>query len=467
MKKLLAFSVALCCTSSIAIAENWTHWRGPLGNGVSETAQPPTQWSETQNVKWKVEIPGKGSGSPIIWENKVFVISAVPTGNSGAAAGGASESRGAAGGRGQGAGSRGQGGRAGRGPGGPGGRGGRGGRGGGGPLPNLDFKVFCYDRSNGTLLWEQTATNATPHQATHSTNGFASASPCTDGEHVYVNFGSRGLYCYSMDGELKWSRTDLGKMETRNAFGEGSSPTLVGNKLILPWDHEGASAIYALNKGSGETIWKTPRDEPTCWATPLIVENGGTQQIIMNGQNYARAYDLESGKELWRCGGQTDRPVASAVVHNEMVFIGSGYRGSFLGAFKLDGSGDIAGTNNVAWTVNRDTPDIASPLLSEGRIYFFKGKSGILSCLDAATGKPHYNASRVNGLGTMIYASPIAAGGNVYLTDREGTTVVIKDGPKLEIVATNSLGETIDATPAPVDNELFIRGEKHLFCISN
>lgn len=269
-----------------------------------------------------------------------------------------------------------------------------------------------------------------------------------------------------MSGDQVWSRTDFGKMETRNAFGEGSSPTLVGEKLIVPWDHEGSSSIYALDKKTGKTIWKTERDEPTCWATPLIVDSNGGQQIIMNGQNYARAYDLETGRELWRCGGQTDRPVASAVTHNDMVFIGSGYRGSFLGAFKLNGSGDIAGTDNVAWTVDRDTPDIASPLLSDGRIYFFKGKSGILTCLDAESGNPYYTASRVSGLGSMIYASPIAAGGNIYLTDREGTTVVIKDGPTLEIVATNNVGETVDATPAPVDDELFIRGEKHLFCIA-
>ena len=185
----------------------------------------------------------------------------------------------------------------------------------------------------------------------------------------------------------------------------------------------------------------------------------------MNGQTCARSYDLETGKELWRCGGQTERPVACPVAADGLVFVGSGHRGSFLAAFRPDGKGDIEGTQHVVWTTNRDTPDIASLLLSSGRLYFHKGKTGILTCVDAATGKPHFEASRVAGLNSL-YASPIAAGGYIFSTDRSCTTVVIKDSDKLEIVATNSVGETVDATPAPVDNELFIRGEQHLFCIS-
>ncbi len=333
-------------------------------------------------------------------------------------------------------------------------------------MPELEFVLFCFDRSDGSVRWKKVATVATPHQATHSTNGFASASPCTDGKHVYAHFGSRGLYCYTMDGTLKWKRTDFPPMTTRNSFGEGSSPTIAGNMIIVPWDHEGDSFLYALNKLTGETIWKTPRDEPTCWATPLVVEHAGEQQIVMNGQNYARAYELQSGKELWRCGGQTERPVASAVADDDLVIVGSGFRGSFIGAFHLDGRGDIEDSKSVVWTIDRDTPDIASPLLSAGRVYFHKGKAGLLSCVDAATGRPYYTASRLPDINTT-YASPIAAGGHVYLTGRSGTTVVIKDAEELNIVSTNSVGEGVDATPAPVDNQLFIRGEKHLFCIES
>jgi len=269
-----------------------------------------------------------------------------------------------------------------------------------------------------------------------------------------------------MEGERVWSRNDFGKMQARNQFGEGSSPTLSGDTLLLPWDHEGPSALYAINKLTGQTIWKAERDEPTCWATPLVVEVEGQKQVVMNGQTCARSYDLETGRELWRCGGQTQRPVASAVAGHGLVFVGSGFRGSFLAAFRPDGSGDIEGSDHVVWSVDRDTPDIPSPLLSGDRLYFFKAKSGILSCFDAKTGTPHYSAVRVPDLDGAIYASPIAANGFVYLTDRNGTTVVIRDADQFEVVAANSVGETVDATPAPVDGELFIRGERHLFCIS-
>jgi len=414
MLKAIPFLLLLTVGTASVPAGNWTHWRGPTGNGTAPEATPPVQWSATENVKWKVEVPGLGSGSPIIWQDQVFVTSAVPVENA---------------------------------------------TGGGDPVH--EFVLYCYDRATGRLNWKRVANREQPHEGTHSTNGFASASPCTDGERVYAHFGSRGLYCYTMEGEPVWKR-DLGDMTCRGTFGEGSSPTLAGDKIVVPWDHEGQSHLFALDKRTGETIWDVERDEPTCWATPLVIEHNGNEQIIMNGQNYARAYDLETGRELWRCGGQTQRPVACPVTADGLVFIGSGFRGSFLGAFRPSGSGDIAGSANVVWTIERDTPDIASFLLSEGRLYFYKAKSGLLTCVDAKTGEPHYSTQRI-GLGT-IYASPVAANGYVYLTDRDGKTVVIEDSPELKVVATNTVDETVDSTPAPVDNQMFVRGEKHLFC---
>ena len=420
---LLASAFLCFAFTSNLHAENWGHWRGSTGNGVSLDAKPPTSWSETENVKWKVAIPGRGSGSPIVWADRVFVVTAV---NSGSVSGNQSQS---------------------------------------GSRSTLDYVVMCFARGNGALLWKQVAATATPHEGKHSTNGYASASPCTDGKHLYAHFGSRGLYCYTMGGELKWSRTDFPPMTTRGTFGEGSSPTLAGNLVIVPWDHEGSSFLYGLDKLTGKTVWKVERDEPSCWATPFVIAVGGKTQIVMNGQTSARSYDVETGNELWRCGGQTQRPVASAVGANGIVYVGSGFRGSFLGAFRVNGSGDIEGTKAVAWSVDRDTPDIASPLLSDGRLYYHKGKSGLLTCLDAVSGKPHYTATRIPEVNST-YASPIAAGGHVYLTGRGGNTVVIEDSDQLQIVSTNSLGEPVDATPAAVGNELFIRGQNHLFCIS-
>ena len=408
-----------------AFCGNWGHWRGEGGNGVSTDAAPPTTWSATENVKWKVPIPGRGSGSPVVWEDKVFVVSAVDadddSGRPGMRSGWAEGEN------------------------------------------ELRFVLYCFDRETGDLVWERTAIQTRPHEPTHETNSFASASPCTDGEHVWAHFGSQGLYCYTLAGEKVWER-DFGEMRTRNEFGEGSSPALVGDRLIVPWDHEGPSYVYALDKRTGETLWETSRDEPSCWSTPLAVEQGGALQIVMNGENFARAYDFATGEELWRCGGQTQRPAASPVAADGLVFLASGFRGSFGGAFRLDGSGDIEGTERVAWSVSRNTPDIASPVLSGGRIYYYKGKSGLLTCVDATTGEPYYQTERI-GL-RNIYASPVAAGGYVYLSDRSGKTVVIEDSEELKIVATNDIGETIDATPAPVGSELFIRGDDHLFCIA-
>jgi len=378
------------------------------------------EWSATKNVKWKSPVPGRGSGSPVIWEDQVFVVSAVAD---------------------------------------DGGRGFDGER-----LSKLAFKIFCYDRETGKLRWEKTATTAIPHQGTHSTNGFASASPCTNGKHVYAHFGSRGLYSYTMEGEFVWKRDDFGKMDTRNDFGEGSSPTLAGDKLLVPWDHEGPSALYALNRLTGKTIWKTERDEPTNWSTPFVVEHDGSKQVIMNGQNFARSYDLESGEELWRVAGKAQRPVTSAVAIDGLAIVASGFRGSYGGAFRLGGRGDLKASNHVAWSWDKNTPDLASPLLSGNLLYLHKAKSATLSCVNPLTGESYYTASRIPGLSTL-YASPVSAGGHVYITGRSGTTVVIKDGKKLEIVATNSVDEGVDATPAPVDNQLFIRGERHLFCI--
>ncbi len=422
MNRLIPLCVlATLWVTTFAQAENWPHWRGPSPDGIltgnpPAAANPPVEWSVDKNVRWKVAVPGAGSGSPVVWEDQVFVTTAIPTGNAS------------------------------------------------GRLPELDFVTMAVDRKTGEINWKEVAVRATPHQATHSTNGFASASPCTDGELVYSHFGSRGLYAYTIDGKPVWKRDDLGQMQTRNDFGEGSSPTIAGDKLLVPWDHEGDSFLFCLNKATGETIWKTPRDEPTCWATPMVIKHDDKYQVVMNGQTMARSYDLTTGEELWRCGGQTQRPVATPVANETSVFVGSGFRGSFLASFDPSGRGDVEGTSNVQWSIHRDTPDIASLLLSGDRLYFHKAKTGLISCVNAATGKPNFTTQRVPAIRTT-YASPVAAGGNVYLTGRGGTVVVIKDSDNFEVVAENSLGEGIDATPAVCDDEIFVRTSKHLFCI--
>ncbi len=416
--RAVVLAACMGCFLARSDAEDWMHWRGPLGTGASPTAKPPIRWSNTENVKWKTPVPGLGSGSPIVVGKRVYVVSAVPLDDKLSPR----------------------------------------------SQTEYEFCLFCFDRETGEFIFKMVATTARPHQATHETNGFASASPCTDGLYVYAHFGSRGLYCYTLSGQLVWKRDDFGLMQTRNDFGEGSSPTIAGDLLIVPWDHEGQSHLYALDKRTGVTVWDTVRDEPTNWSTPLIVPMpNGESQVVMNGQNFARGYDLKTGQELWRCAGQTERPVASAVAGDGLVFVTSGFRGSFLGAFRLDGRGNLEGTPAVAWTLDRDTPDIASPLLSNGRIYFHKAKTGLISCYEAQTGKPCFQSERVDAI-NITYASPVAANGYVYMTGRNGVTVVIEDAPEFKQVAVNKLGEPIDATPALADKQIFIRGEKNLYC---
>lgn len=410
--------VALLTVS--AQADNWPNWRGPTENGVAPNASPPTEWSAAKNVKWRVPLSSKENSSPIIWEDQVFVVATeiVKPGQ------------------------------------------------GEELLPELAFNLLSFDRNTGSLRWKQTAVITRPHQKAHDTSGFAAASPCTDGEHVYAYFGSRGLYCYTMDGVPVWKRDDFGKMETLNRFGEGASASLHGDAIIVPFDHEGQSALHLLNKHNGDTIWKVDRDEPTGWCTPMVSEQDGRKQIIMNGHNFARGYDFESGKELWRCSGQTKRPICTAVVGDGLVYVSSGFQGDFMGAFRLDGIGDIGGTDQVAWTINQYMCDMTSPLLTNGRLYYHQRKTANLSCADATTGEVLFGPERLPGLETsQAYASPIAAGGYVFVTGTNGTTVVIKDAPSLEVVATNSIDEFVGGTPAAVDDELFIRGDANLYCI--
>jgi outer membrane protein assembly factor BamB len=398
----------------LVYADNWGHWRGVDGNGMAVNVDPPTEFGPSKNLKWRVSIPGRSSGSPVVWEDQVFVVTAAPIPGQGA---------------------------------------------------RLSFRVYCFDRETGKAVWEKTAIEAVPHAPTHSTNTFASASPCTDGQHVYAHFGSQGLFCYTMQGDLVWSK-QFGKMTIRNGFGEGSSPTLVDDMIIVPWDHESGSKLFALNKLTGESIWEIKRDEPTCWATPLIAaDSTGRRQIVMNGQRAARGYDLLTGEELWKCGGQTQRPCASAVAKDGIAYVASGFRGSFVGAFDMTGKGDLKGTQYVKWTSNRNTPDVASPALSENRMYYYKDKTGLLTCVDILTGKELFAAARIPGVNST-YASPVVANGFVYLTDRQGKITVIKDTDKVEVVATNELEEGVDATPAFVGNQLFIRSDSALYCFA-
>jgi outer membrane protein assembly factor BamB len=426
-------AVILTATSAVsAIAvDEWPMWRGPLGTGVAPSADPPIEWSESKNVKWKVEIPGRGSSSPVIWGDRIYLLTAIPAGI------GAAEAHKP--------------------------------RGGISPRTAHQFKVLAINRADGKVVWERTAVEEVPHEASHQDNGtWASSSAVTDGQHVIASFESRGIYCYDMNGTLVW-RKDLGDKQMRNEFGEGSTPALHGNTLVVVWDHyvPGGSFIVALDKRTGEERWRVKRDEIDTWATPAIVEEGGRTHVIVPGMNRLRSYDLSTGAVLWETAGLTMNPIPSPVVGEGMVFATSGFRGNSLKAIKLAGAkGDITGTPNVVWTLDRDTPYVPSPLLYNGILYILKTNNGLLSAFDAKTGAPHYQLQRLEKA-PNVFASPVAASGRVYIPGRDGTTVVLKHGPTFEPIAENTLDDGFDASPALVEREMYMRGYRYLYRISH
>ena len=407
----------------------WAQWRGPHATGVSKTANPPLEWSETQNIRWKIEILGRGSASPVVWGDRIFLVTAVPIDAS------LEESHTPLGGF--------------------------------RPRKMHRFVVMAIDRSDGSVIWERTATEDTPHEATHQDNGtWSSGSASTDGERVYAYFESRGLYVYDMDGALVWEK-DLGDKGMRNQFGEGSTPALYEDRLVIVWDHLGGqSFVVVLDKNTGEEVWRTDRDEIDTWATPLVVEHDGREQVIVPGMNRLRSYDLQNGEIVWESEGLTMNPIPSPVGADGMVFAMSGFRGNNLKAIRLAGaSGDITGTDRIAWELTRDTPYVPSPLLYDNMLYFLKTNSGILSAFDAETGKPYYALQRLEGV-PNVFASPVGAAGRVYLPGRDGTTLVIRHGNEYEILASNTLDDGFDASPALVDNEILLRGYRYLYSIA-
>jgi outer membrane protein assembly factor BamB len=433
----LSSSLLLGSVPSPEAAQFWPQWRGPLATGAAPSADPPVTWSETQNLKWKTKIPGFGSATPIVWGDRVFVLSAVGTGKKpdGKSAEAAASS-----------------------PSG-GGRGMRSEQ----PTQVYQFVVLCLDRKTGKTLWQKVAREELPHEGHHQTHGFASASPLTDGKNLYAYFGSRGLHCYDLDGKLQWTN-DFGRMETKNDFGEGASPALHGDAIVVVWDHEGEDFITALDKRTGKTLWRTSRDEGTGWATPLIVENGGKQQVVINATGRVRSYDLATGKELWSSSGQTVNAIPTPVAAGDTVFVTSGFRGSALHAIPLGRTGQLSETDGFRWAHNKNTPYVPSPLLVDGLLYFVAGNDAKLSCLDAKSGAVHYEAERLDGL-FSIYASPVAAEDRIYVLGREGTCLVLKKGPKFEVVAKNKVEDKTDASLALVGKELFLRGHEYLYCI--
>jgi len=431
----LAFS---SLTAALDVADNWPTWRGPTPNGIALKGDPPTEWSETRNVKWKVEIDGSSTSTPIIWGDKLFIQTASPSAEEPKPAAPEATAEG----------------RRRRGP--P-----------RGPTPTVPWKfnVVCLDRNTGEVIWEKTAREEIPHEGHHATGSFASYSPVTDGEKLWASFGSRGLHCYDLDGNQQWS-ADLDQMKIRMRFGEGSSPALAGDAVIVVQDHEGQSKIVAFNKDTGEIIWERDRQEMTSWTTPLVIEHEGKLQIIANATRRIQSYDAETGDVIWECGGMTVNSIPTPVHGFGNVYCTSGFRGSALKAIELGHTGDLTDTDAIKWEVGEGTPYVPSPVLYDDKIYVTSGNKPVISCYNAETGEPYYVEQKIDGLSTL-YASPVGAGGHVYIADRKGNFAVLEHGDDYKVIANNALDDVFDASPVVIGDVLYLKGLKSIYCIAS
>jgi outer membrane protein assembly factor BamB len=408
-------------------AAQWRHWRGPHANGTAPHAQPPLTWSETKHVRWKTPIPGKGSSTPIIWGEQIFLLTAIATERVGPVVALADrlERKTTA------------------------------------PTNIYDFVLLSYDRTTGQERWRRTVTSAVPHEGHHPTHSYAAGSPTTDGQRLYVSFGSRGNYAYTLDGKLLWQR-DLGRLATRLGWGEAVTPVIADDTVILNWDQEVGAAVYALDAATGAIRWKAERpDEKTSWNTPLVVTHQSRTQVIVNGTQKVRSYDLATGKVWWDVGGMTVNAIPSPVAADGVVYVMSGYRGAAAVAVPL---ATTSNSPTPRWRYDKGTPYVPSPALVAGRLWFTQQTVNLLTVLDTQTGTALIDRARLPHV-KSFYASPLAAAGRIYLVDRDGTALVLKQADQLEVLAHNQLDDTFDASPVAVGRDLFLRGERHLYCL--
>ena len=408
---------------NFVFAQNWPQWRGPMRTGAAPEGNPPVEWSEQQNIRWKTRLPGTGFSTPVIWGNDIFVTGAISSET------GSSSRRSVK------------------------------------FTKPVKFVVMAIDRTTGKIKWERLAREEVPHEGRHPTSTEATNSPSTDGKRVYAFFGSRGLYCYTTEGDLLWEK-DFGDMRIAREFGEGSSPALYKDRLIVNWDHEGESFIAALDAATGEEVWRKNRDEGTTWMTPIVVEVAGQAQIITSATNRVRSYNLTTGELIWEADGLTRNVIPSPVSAEGVVYVISGFRGNVLRAIRLAGAkGDVSGSSAVLWSYDQDTPYVPSPLLHGGLLYFLKSNNGILTCLDVSTGKPHYSNQRLEGIGG-IYSSPVGVQDRVYILGRDGVTLVLRHGDEYNVIAKNTLDDKFDSSPAIAGDEIYLRGYIYLYCIA-
>jgi outer membrane protein assembly factor BamB len=433
---LVLLAAVLIVTPALSAQENWPRFRGAAATGVSE--QPlPTRWDSKTNIAWAVDVPGRGWSSPIVWGEQVFVTAVINDNT---------------------------------------------------PQPRKGlyiqdvvgktppgehiWKLYCFDFATGKLRWERVVHQGTPGGPIHLKNTYASETPATDGQHVYVYFGNVGLFCYDLAGNVRWSKK-IEPKKMRLGWGTGSSPVLHGDRLYLVNDNEEQSYLAAIDKRTGQEIWRTERQEKSNWGTPYVWETKGRTEIVTAGTGKVRSYDLD-GKLLWELAGMSSISIPSPFAHDELLFVTSGYvldATRPLYAIKPRATGDIslvdkaASNEAILWSQRQAGPYHPTPVVHGDLLYMLLDR-GFLACYNVRTGAEVYAKQRIDAASDKFTASPWAAAGKIYCLSEDGDTYVVKAGPKFEVLGKNSLEEMCLATPALVRGNIVLRTATKLYRIA-
>lgn len=414
-------------------AAEWPQFRGPQANGLSDEGSPPSEWSDENNLAWMTPIPGRGWSMPIVWGNKVFITTAIETYENGTEF-----------------------------------------EGGGNRDPlSIRCEVHCLDLQTGKTLWDKVAKEGKPTISTHRDNTFASETPVTDGEHLIAYFGMTGIFCYDLMGSLIWEK-DLGTYQIYGNWGTASSPVIHGDLVYVQCDSQDDSFVVALNKHTGDEVWRKPRDEGSGWGSPIIWNNSLRAELVLGGLT-TRSYDPKSGELLWQLKMIDGRSHSSPTPSGDLLVVGNEERankGAGTGgifAVKAGATGDISlasanDTNeSIAWAHPEDWTEASSPLIYQGFVYILNRHGGLVTCYDAETGEKLYK-KRVKDA-KAFWASPFAYNGKVFLQDDTGTVHVLEPAPEYKLLGTNTISDKFWSSAAIASNTLLLRGEKGVYGI--
>ena len=430
MRALLWITLA-----AVAAAQNWPQFRGERASGVADGQNLPAAW----NIVWKTPLPGLGHSSPIVWGDRVFLTTAIsndPNSLFEPILKGPVDLR--------------------------------------TDSSSHQWRVYCLDRNTGKILWERLANSGPPQINRHPHNSYASETPATDGEHLIVSFGSQGLYCYNIKGDLLWKK-DLGVIHAGKhnnpeyTWGTASSPVIFKKSVIVLCDSLGEGYLAAFDVASGREVWRAPRESNPSWSTPGVVEQEGGSEVVINAAPLIRSYDASNGKELWRIGPSTTNTTPTPVFGGGLTFVTNGYNPiKPIYAVRYGARGDLTlkagatSSDSVAWSDERNGPYMATPLLYRDILYVVSS-GGVLTAFEAKSGRQLYRQRIAAGGHT---ASPIASDGRIYIGSEEGTLSVVKAGPEFDLINNHDFGEVLMATPAIAGGMMVVRTQHHVWAVA-